>query len=1166
MDIPAPESMATSSADETHPSRSVLRPPIPNDARETCFWTQAYGCSFGLAVASAAMAQPGITVVVTGDTASADLLDAEVEFFAPELSRIRMPDWETLPYDQFSPHQDIISDRLAALRTLDRNPDALLIVPIATLMGRLCPPEYMQRYSFALQSGARLDLAMLREQLVRAGYRHVSQVVEHGEFAVRGSLLDLFPMGSRAPLRLDLFDDEIEAIRRFDPETQRSTDTIESVDMLPAREVPLDEDAIRTFRRAWRAQFAGDPTACPVYQDVSQGNAPAGIEYYLPLFFGDTATLFDYVGADALFVVADGAFEAAEEFRQQADERYEARRHDVERPVLPPHKIYLPIDQLHGAINQHRRAQIASPATPNAYPFATQVADVVPVDARAPEPLARVNDLIDRHDGRILFVADSPGRQETLTESFTRHGVSMARVASWPEFINADMPVAITVAGLERGVRLLMPSISIIAENQLFGERTTSRKRRKRQSRDAEAVIRDLTELNPGAPVVHEDYGVGRYLGLQTLESGSSDSEYLAIEYGGGDKLYVPVLSLHLISRYTGADADHAPMHKLGTNQWEKAKRKAAEKVRDVAAELLEIHARRAAQPGHAFILDDGAYQDFCQGFPFAETPDQEAAIDAVINDMCASTTMDRLACGDVGFGKTEVALRAAHVAVYGGRQVAILVPTTLLAQQHYQTFRDRFADWPVRIELLSRFRSKGEQTQAVKDLAAGTVDIVIGTHKLLQPDIKFKNLGLVVVDEEHRFGVRHKESLKSLRANVDMLTLTATPIPRTLNFAFSGLRDLSLIATPPERRLAVKTFVREWDNAAIREAALREIRRGGQIYLVHNRVEDIGRIARQFEELVPEAKVRVAHGQMRERELEQVMLDFYHRRFNTLVCTTIIETGIDVPTANTIIINRADRFGLAQLHQLRGRVGRSHHRAYAFLVTPPRRTLTADATKRLDAIESLEELGIGFTLATHDLEIRGAGELLGDEQSGQMNEVGYTLYTDLLRRAVDALKAGRTPELDRPLDHGAEIDLHIPARIPDEYLPDVHARLIMYKRIASAESEADLEDLQVEMIDRFGLLPDSVKRLFEISACKLKANAIGIRKVDLSAAGGRIVFTENPNVDPVKLVQLVQSQSKKFRFDGSDTLRIKADMEAAERRLDELAKLLVHLEQPQAA
>ncbi len=1122
-----------------------------------------------LAAARAAMQYDSLTLVVCPDPASADRLREEISFFIngdEPLPIANFPDWETLPYDLFSPHQDIISDRLSALNAMRSGARGILVVPVGTLMTRVCPPTYLTRYAIAFKIGQRIDLTAMRRQLEQAGYNHVSQVTEHGEFSVRGALLDLFPMGTNAPLRIDLFDEEIESIRRFDLETQRSTGQMESIELMPAREVPIDEAGIAQFRQSFRARFEGDPTNCPVYREVSQGIASPGIEYYLPLFYTTASTLFDYLPTSALAIVTEGVEDAAKTLWDEISQRYEARRHDHQRPVLEPRELYLPVPDLFAALGQLRRATLVRDNTRNALRFGARIGDPLSIDARAAEPLARVKEYLTATDTRVLFVADSPGRLETLADTFARHGIRTARSAGWSEFLSSGDPVAITVGLLERGAIMDTPPISIVTESQLFGERVAQRRRRKASTRDGDAVVRDLAELNPGSPVVHIDHGVGRYLGLQTLSAGGVDGEFLTIEYAGGDKLYVPVLTLHLISRYTGADPDHAPMHKLGGTQWAKAKRKAAEKVHDVAAELLEIHARRAARSGYAFTLDEGQYTAFCQGFPFEETPDQEQAINAVVADMTSTATMDRLTCGDVGFGKTEVALRAAFVAVHGGRQVAVLVPTTLLAQQHFQTFTDRFADWPVRIELLSRFRSRKEQNATLKGLAEGQVDIVIGTHKLLQPDIEFKQLGLVVVDEEHRFGVRHKESLKALRAEVDMLTLTATPIPRTLNMAFAGMRDLSLIATPPDRRLAVKTFVREWDNPTIREACLREIRRGGQIYFIHNKVENIERIARELAELVPQASIQVAHGQLRESQLERVMLDFYHRRFNTLVCTTIIETGIDVPSANTIIINRADRFGLAQLHQLRGRVGRSHHRAYAYLVVPPRRSMTADAVKRLEAIESLEELGIGFTLATHDLEIRGAGEVLGEEQSGQINEVGYTLYTQLLEQAVAALKAGRAPELDRPLDHGAEIDLHVPALIPADYLPDVHTRLMMYKRIASAATEGALDQLQVEMIDRFGLFPGQVRHLFEISALKLKAAPIGVRKIDFGAASGRIIFKEDAPVDAARLVQLVQLHSKIYRFDGPQTLRVQQSMEDADTRLECLDTLLSDLTTKDAA
>lgn len=1150
-------------------SHSPISPPLPKQRGERLRWTRLYGACQALATARAAQAYDGISLVVTPDPSSADQFSAELEFFLAgdaNTPLMRFPDWETLPYDAFSPHQDIISDRLRVLVALDSMRRGVLVVPVGTLMGRPPPPEFLARYSLSLKVGDRLDLDNMRQKLTRAGYRAVSQVTEHGEFAVRGSLLDLFPMGADTPMRVDLFDDEVESIRMFDPESQRSSEKVDGVDLLPAREVPIDAEGIAKFRGAWRSRFEGDPTNSLVYTGVSDGNAPPGIEYYLPLFFDDTSSLFDYMPDDVLSIALDGVEDAAERLWSDTSDRYESRRYDIERPVLTPAELYFQANEVFRLLNEGRRITIGTDSGSTAVRFSTRVGDPLPIDARAAEPMARVNGFLQDTKAHVLFVADSPGRQETLTESFGRNGIRLQRVSNWAEFLSSDAAHCITVGTVERGATIGNPNIAIIAETQLFGERVKQRRRRKRNTRDAESVVRDLTELTEGYPVVHEDHGVGRYLGLQTITTGGSTAEFLTIEYSGGDKLYVPVMSLHLISRYTGAAPETAPMHKLGGTQWTKAKRKAAEKVHDVAAELLEIHARRAARQGRQFNIDTAQYEAFCQGFPFEETVDQEAAINAVINDMTGPTPMDRLTCGDVGFGKTEVALRAAFVSVNDGLQVAVLVPTTLLAQQHFQTFTDRFADWPVRVELMSRFRSKKEQDVVVNGLADGTVDIIIGTHKLLQPDIAFKRLGLVVVDEEHRFGVRHKERLKSLRAEVDMLTLTATPIPRTLNMAFAGMRDLSLIATPPERRLAVKTFVREWDNATLREACIREIRRGGQIYFVHNKVDNIGKVARELQELVPEATIEVAHGQMRERELERVMTDFYHRRFNTLVCTTIVETGIDVPTANTIIINRADHFGLAQLHQLRGRVGRSHHRAYAYLITPPRKAMTADAVKRLEAIESLEELGIGFTLATHDLEIRGAGEVLGDEQSGQMNEIGYTLYTQLLERAVNALKAGQTPELDRPLDHGVEMDLHMPALIPEDYLPDVHTRLIMYKRIASAKELGELDELQVEMIDRFGLFPPQVRTLFSVTELKLKATPLGIKKIDFGSTSGRVIFGEDADVNPMTLVKLVQTRSKHFKFDGPQVLRVQMQMEDHEARIKIVSELIDQLGVQEAA
>ena len=1143
-------------------SLSVLCPRLPSATGKRRRWTSLYGSARGLAIAGAATAHDGPLMVVTPDATSARRLEEEIRFFhgdcAADTPLVNFPDWETLPYDVFSPHQDIISERLATLARLSSLDKGVLIVPVTTLMTRIGPRDYLDANSLVLGEGDSLDLTDMRRRLELAGYRRVSQVMEHGEFAVRGSLLDLFPMGSTAPYRVDLLDDVVDSIRTFDGETQRSIAKVADVRLLPGREFPMNPESIARFRSQWRAHFEGDATACPIYRDVSQSLAPAGIEFYLKLFFEQTATLFDYLREDTLVITLQDTHDAAETFWNEIEERYEQRRHDRERPLLAPVDVFQPVDALFADLKAYAQIQIGRfHEQDSSDHYASRVATALPIDGRAERPLAVVQDFLDKFQGRVLFVAETPGRREILHDTLSSHGVGIEVFDGWPEFLACETRLGLTVAPLDEGGVLLDPAIAIISEAQLFGERTIQRRRRRGSGRDAESVVRDLSELNIGAPVVHEDHGVGRYRGLQSISTERMSGEFLSIEYADGDKLYVPVSSLHLVSRYTGAESDAAPLHKLGSPQWQRARKKAAAKAFDVAAELLEIQARRAARPGHSFSAPEDELRSFNQGFPFEETPDQQAAIDAVLADMASEQPMDRLVCGDVGFGKTEVAMRAAFVSVNDGWQVAVLVPTTLLAQQHHQTFSDRFADWPVRVEQLSRFRSRKERDAVVADMAAGKVDIVIGTHRLLQPEIRFKRLGLVIIDEEHRFGVRQKERLKSLRAQSDVLTLTATPIPRTLNLALSGLRDLSMIATPPARRLSIKTFVRQWDSALIREAFLREIHRGGQVYFVHNKVETIEKIARELRELVPEVELRVAHGQMRERDLERTMLDFYHRRFNVLVCTTIIETGIDVPSANTVVINRADHFGLAQLHQLRGRVGRSHHRAYAYLIVPQQRAMTADAVKRLEAIESLEDLGIGFTLATHDLEIRGAGEILGEEQSGQIHEIGYSLYTQLLERAVAALKAGRSPELDRALDHGAEIDIKVAALIPDDYLPDVHARLIMYKRIASAGNSDEIRELKVEMIDRFGLLPEAVCNLFDITELKLKATPLGIRKVDVGGQGGRIVFAATAQVDPANIVRLIQDDPITYKFDGSDRLRFSMELDTGSARIDALDGLL---------
>ncbi|WP_207062735.1 transcription-repair coupling factor [Motiliproteus sp. SC1-56] len=1116
------------------------------------------GSARGLLITEAARATNGMILVVAKNSESAAELVAEAQFFDPQQTLLSFPDWETLPYDSFSPHQDIISDRLLCLHRMQQTSRGILIVPATSLMQRLPPRSYLAGHSLVLDKGQTLDLELMRTSLTDAGYRAVDTVYEHGEFAVRGSILDLYPMGSPLPYRIDLFDDEIDSLRTFDPETQRSVEQVEQVRLLPAREFPLSQAAIARFRQAWRERFDVDPRHCPVYQDVSSGIAPPGIEYYLPLFFEETASLLDYLPGNCELFTEAGLEAACQEFWEEIRSRYESRSHDIERPILAPHESFLEVNKLFAAFKALPRTELSR--EPSRIDLAAAEPPELPVEAKSERPLGALEQLIEEHGGRLLFCAESAGRRESLLELLARIDLHPVNVPDWPSFAAGDDLCAILTGPVDAGLSLPKAGIELITENQLFGQRVMQRRRREAVQDNSDLIFRNLTELQVGAPVVHDQHGVGRYLGLQTLDLDGQANEFLTLEYADGAKLYVPVASLHLISRYSGASDNLAPLHKLGTDQWSKAKRKAQEKIRDTAAELLDIYARRAARQGRQFTLDETDYAAFAEGFPFEETPDQALAIAAVIRDMTAPTPMDRLVCGDVGFGKTEVALRAAFIAVQNGGQVAILAPTTLLAQQHFQTFQDRFADWPVNVEVLSRFRGAKEQKATLAGLESGEVDIVVGTHKLLTADVDFSQLGLLIIDEEHRFGVQQKEKIKTLRANVDILTLTATPIPRTLNMSMSGMRDLSIIATPPARRLSVKTFVRQKDKALVKEAILRELLRGGQVYYLHNEVKTIDNLARELATLVPEARIAIGHGQMRERELEQVMSDFYHKRFNVLVCTTIIETGIDVPNANTIIMERADKFGLAQLHQLRGRVGRSHHQAYAYLLTPPAKSLTSDARKRLEAIEAAAELGAGFTLATHDLEIRGAGELLGDEQSGQMQSIGFSLYMELLEEAVESIREGKAPAMDKPLHQGAEINLRVPALIPDDYLPDVHNRLILYKRIASAKTGDALKELQVEMIDRFGLLPEPLKNLFRLTQLKLKAQALGIAKLDAGAERGRIDFETNTRVDPLTLVKLVQTQPQRYGLEGGNRLKFTLEMSSSEQRFQAVERLLSQL------
>ena len=1102
-------------------------------------------------------------LVITADTSTALVLERELPFYLDRPTDIlAFPDWETLPYDNFSPHQDIISERLNTLYRLPATRSGILIVPIPTLMHRLAPTEYVAGSSLVLEAGQTLDTDQFRRNLERNGYRNVETVYEHGEFALRGSLLDVFPMGSALPYRIDLLDDEIDSLRTFEPESQRTVERMPGVKLLPAREYPLNTGAVSRFQMNWYETFEADPDQCTTYLEVSAGRAPGGCEYYLPLFFDQCASLFDYLPDDTAVVTIGDHHGAARQFWDEAQSRFSEYGIDPRRPLLPPARCFIPVEELYRELGDCPVLELRQ----NPEAKVHQETGILPPPKLSDErhktsPTEQLAAFLEAHQGAVLLCAESAGRREILLESLARHDLHPATVDNWHDFIATGTAFAIATAPLDRGMYLGPGQPTLVCEAQLFGQRVAQRRRRKDATETGVTnIFRDLNELREGVPVVHLEHGVGRYIGLQKLTVDEQETEFLTLEYAQGSRLYVPVASLHLISRYAGSDPDLAPLHRLGSDQWDKARRKASEKASDIAAQLLEVYARRESREGFAFEQDELAYGQFAAAFPFEETPDQLATINGVIEDMHSPRVMDRLVCGDVGFGKTEVAMRAAFIATRNNRQVAVLVPTTLLARQHHNSFIDRFADWPVKVEVVSRFRTGAQVADISRRVASGEVDILIGTHKLLGTDFQFEDLGLLIIDEEHRFGDKQTEAITALRSEVDILTLTATPIPRTLNMALGGKRDLSSIATPPARRLSIKTFVREHNIALIKEAILRETLRGGQVYYLHNEVKTIEESARKLRELLPDLSVAVAHGQMPESQLEQVMSAFYHQRHHLLLCTTIIETGIDIPNANTIIIERADKFGLAQLHQLRGRVGRSHHQAYAYLLCPPRSAMTADAGKRLEAIEAAGDLGAGYLLATHDLEIRGAGELLGDEQSGQIHSVGFALYMDMLEQAVAALKRGEIPSVDAPLEHGTEVNLHLPALIPDDYLPDINGRLILYKRIAGAEDEAALRELQVEMIDRFGLLPPQVGNLFQVSGLRLKAEALGIRAIEVGPEGGSIEFKENTLINPLTLVHLVQSDPKTFKLAGATRLRFNVsqpDGAARQRYVEELLETL---------
>jgi transcription-repair coupling factor (superfamily II helicase) len=1122
-------------------------------------YTRLAGSADALAVARLAQAEKPLTVITAAALDAQRLVD-EVRWFAPQSRFCLLPDWETLPYDQFSPHQDLVSERLATLYRIQRGDFDVAVVPAATALMRLCPPSYIAGHTFFLNAGEQLSIERLREQLAVAGYEHVTQVVSPGEVCFRGGLIDLFPMGSALPYRIDLDDDVIDAIKTFDVDTQRTLYAVKEIRMLPAREFPLDDAGRARFRSRWRELFEGDPSKKPLYRDVSNGVPAAGIEYYLPLFFESVATVFDYLPPASVLALHHDVADAIQEFWRDANSRYKMAGGDSDRPPLPPAQLFVPAEEFYVRAQAFARIDILDKPDEDSGPLAAFGLPPLAVDRRAQDPLAALKRFVESSKLRVLIAAESPGRRETMASYFAEYDLKPDTCASFEDFVTKPSKCMLGVAPLARGFALPVEGWAVVTEAELYAGvvRRGGRGAEKRTS--VEGMLRDLSELKVGEPVVHEQHGIGRYLGLQEMNFEEGKSEFLVLEYEGGDKLYVPVAQLGVIGRYSGAQPEEAPLHKLGSGQWDKAKARAAKQVRDTAAELLALYAKRAARLGHSFSIKQHDLEAFADGFGFEETPDQAAAINAVLADMVAGKPMDRLVCGDVGFGKTEVALRAAFAAVADGCQVVMLCPTTLLAEQHFQTFSDRFADWPVEIAELSRFKTGKQSQQIIGKLASGEVDIVIGTHKLLSRDVKLKRLGLVIIDEEHRFGVRQKEALKKLRAEVDVLTLTATPIPRTLAMSLEGIRDFTVIATAPQKRLAIKTFVSPWSEGLIREAVMRELRRGGQAYFLHNELETIERMRERLAKLVPEARIAVAHGQMRERELERVMRDFTAQRFNVLLCSTIIETGIDIPTANTIVINRADRFGLAQLHQLRGRVGRSHHQAYAYLLTPPEDALHKNAVKRLEAIQMMEELGSGFYLAMHDLEIRGAGEILGEEQSGEIQEVGFTLYARMLERAVRRLKSGKTAVAEDAIDISTEVNLHVPALLPSTYCSDVQERLSLYKRLADAELHESLDLLREELVDRFGELPEPARALIECHRVRIAARPLGVARVDATHEAVQLQFVKNPPLDGAKVIDFIRRKGRAARLAGPEKLRVEAKLPAWQERAQAVKDILHQL------
>ena len=1138
-------------------------------AGQNSTWEGLTSSSRALAMTEAALRHDGLTLVITDTAQEAATQCQAMQFFAKEqnLPIYVFPDWETLPYDVFSPHQDIISARLQTLSKLPTTDKGILLVPMTTIMHKIVPIDFIASRTFDYRVGEEIDRQHLQDQLSKAGYNRVETVYDHGEFAFRGSIIDIFPMGVKSPFRLDLIDNEIESLRLFDSESQRTIENINRIELLPAREFPMDKQGVNQFLNNWHEYFDYDPVKCPIYRDIKNGITPQGIEYYLSFFFDSTATLFDYLPQNTLLFTYDGIEVAAGHFWSDINGRFEEYGVDPERPLLDPKSIFLPTNKIFQEIKKFPRT-ILGKSTKQQVELQGVISAVpdIAVNSKLANPMLKLqsfldNNMTDLAEFRVLFCAESSGRREVLLELLKTIKISPKEVSGWQSFIDSKDSICICIHPLDQGIFCSNAKICLIAEGDLFGHQVMQRRRRSKESESPDYIFKSLAELKIDSPVVHIEHGVGRYQGLVTLQVDRTAQEFLMLTYANEAKLYVPVSSLHLITRFGAGNQTTAPLNHLGSDKWEKAKQKAVKQVRDTAVELLDIYSRRAARKGFACDANETDYMSFCSDFTFEETADQQQAIDAVRHDLLSPQPMDRLICGDVGFGKTEVAMRAAFTAVSSGKQVVILVPTTLLAHQHLENFRDRFSNWPVTVEELSRFKTTKEQNEVILAVESGCIDILISTHKLLHTQINFENLGLMIIDEEHRFGVRQKEKIKSLRSQVDILTMTATPIPRTLNMSMHSIRDLSIIATPPAKRLSVKTFVRKYESRVVKEAILREILRGGQVFYLHNDVKNIQRVADELAELVPEARVNIAHGQMRERRLEQVMSDFYHQRFNVLICTTIIETGIDIPTANTILIDRADKFGLAQLHQLRGRVGRSHHQAYAYLMLPQDKKVTVDAAKRLQAISTADQLGSGFTLATNDLEIRGAGELLGEEQSGHIQAIGFSLYLEMLDRAVTALRDGKTLDLNAALDKGVEVNMHLPALIPENYLPDVNMRLTLYKRLSDCNTSQDLHELQVEMIDRFGLLPETTKTLFKLAEVKQAGERLGLKKIEAGPNGGRLQFTSNTQVEPITIIKLVQAEPDIFRLQNNDQLSFTAALDSSESRFgflyDMFAKLL---------